>query len=685
MGKKQYQPIKHSGNWAILVALHKLKQSGIEEVKASDLKSKASSYSRTSFHVNQPGKQYNAWAGHMKLVEKEFVNKRGRDRYSLTKTGEILAASLIEHAECLTPSQPYISQPRVMPQREVLDEGPEDPEKYEDDLQLIRQFLSHDMGPRLQISNTSQKFRADARSRLRATTLSFSFPASLYDIRRTFVIIKNATIPSVRYPDLRPRLIRGLIKHATNLGNNHYNRSKIDSLHRLIKTLELDIRIIKSVSTIRNSPEYLVGDVFGPLLEKMSRDQSIPLSSPPNGIFCSGYGALLVTASKYSQGSIVSEKKLLFEAEKICEEDLSTVGQARLSGLKSSEFLKARKRHKKNVWEILPSARPMAFEIQQSPHHQSSNLDATTCENSIGIMISSKVRRELYDAKLFVNIPENHGGIIFAIDDREGGSNELSLRGICELCALRGVAHFTTTLPSGLGDYALVLPIENLGFAWFPSVLIERKRADDFAASINDGRLKRQVTAMLQLREYVKTITPQFATFMRLVFVIEGRYEDNVANCGHRHVGRCGGPTIKDCQKLESQLSTVFEVVKVNSLEETASFLKSVSDSIGPAQKRLVFQYRSKLHFEDICERVQNQIGSFDVKRTVSVIFNPPKLSKSSHKKNSTKQKTPEGQRKLTDFFSKKKKSNSEKRKAASCNGVSSAKKPKLHPRNLFT
>eukprot|EP00493_Phyllostaurus_siculus_P010429 UN10572 len=68
----------------------------------------------------------------MKLVEKELVNKRGRDRYSLTKTGEILAASLIEHAECLTPSQPYISQPRVtvMPQREVLDEGPEDPEKY---------------------------------------------------------------------------------------------------------------------------------------------------------------------------------------------------------------------------------------------------------------------------------------------------------------------------------------------------------------------------------------------------------------------------------------------------------------------------------------------------------------------------------------------------------------------------
>ena len=66
----------------------------------------------------------------MKLVEEELVNKRGRDRYSLTKTGKILAASLIEDAECLTPSQPYLSQPRVMSQREVLDEGPEDPEKY---------------------------------------------------------------------------------------------------------------------------------------------------------------------------------------------------------------------------------------------------------------------------------------------------------------------------------------------------------------------------------------------------------------------------------------------------------------------------------------------------------------------------------------------------------------------------
>eukprot|EP00741_Cyanophora_paradoxa_P004149 tig00000769_g4030.t1 len=99
------------------------------------------------------------------------------------------------------------------------------------------------------------------------------------------------------------------------------------------------------------------------------------------------------------------------------------------------------------------------------------------------------------------------GTVAVVVDTREGGGSAGRLE--ATLAALReaGVppgALLVRELPTGLGDYALLLllppgPDDDAQERLLPFA-VERKRADDFALSMVDGRLARQRAAMLRLR-----------------------------------------------------------------------------------------------------------------------------------------------------------------------------------------
>lgn len=95
---REYIPVRRSGAYALLLALHK--HAGSEGfLKKKELQELAQPYADVSFtEIDIPNRQYyGAWSAMKTLINKELVIKSGNPaKYELTESGEILAQKLEE-------------------------------------------------------------------------------------------------------------------------------------------------------------------------------------------------------------------------------------------------------------------------------------------------------------------------------------------------------------------------------------------------------------------------------------------------------------------------------------------------------------------------------------------------------------------------------------------------------------
>ncbi|XP_076361828.1 mus81 structure-specific endonuclease subunit isoform X2 [Tachypleus tridentatus] len=101
--RRPYVPIPRSGSHALMLALHKAQvEGGHKFMKKADLINEAQPLCDVSFTVPDPGSHYNAWSNMSTLIKKGLVIKEGNPaRYSLTEAGMELSTQLRGQLETL--------------------------------------------------------------------------------------------------------------------------------------------------------------------------------------------------------------------------------------------------------------------------------------------------------------------------------------------------------------------------------------------------------------------------------------------------------------------------------------------------------------------------------------------------------------------------------------------------------
>ena len=149
-------------------------------------------------------------------------------------------------------------------------------------------------------------------------------------------------------------------------------------------------------------------------------------------------------------------------------------------------------------------------------------------------------------------------GLVLLVDDREGGGDSHYLQRIAATFTSEKLRFETTRLPSKLHDYSFVYRRPNIEDedVVIP-LLIERKAEADLAASMKDGRWKRQHDSM------VRTATRLYGPpGCRCVYILEGNvYQPVRCPCSCNGVGGCvkkGWPSEDSVRRNVIQRSSCF-------------------------------------------------------------------------------------------------------------------------------
>ncbi|XP_046551414.1 LOW QUALITY PROTEIN: uncharacterized protein LOC124261131 [Haliotis rubra] len=166
------------------------------------------------------------------------------------------------------------------------------------------------------------------------------------------------------------------------------------------------------------------------------------------------------------------------------------------------------------------------------------------------------------------------------VDTQEMGGDKVGLGEHCKRLERAGVRYRSCRLKCG--DYRWVWRCDG-GEMTIP-LLMERKRADDIANSLKDGRFWRQVTKMVEWKEDFR----QKDISARLSYIIEGDPGDYVVKCGGdvcQGSARCGEPTLAQVQLAMKDLEEhpELEVRHTSCVEATVQYLAVTSQEI---QKR---------------------------------------------------------------------------------------------------
>ncbi|XP_062571331.1 uncharacterized protein LOC134233385 [Saccostrea cucullata] len=459
------------------------------------------------------------------------------------------------------------------------------------------------------------------------------------------------------FPDLRHQFLRGLIQYEGWQRTRHYLKSAAECTSRAIVSLELSPQPIKSPRQAQKLQN--IGGETIKRLKKFAEEDRWSRSPPLSGKFVSSAGAILVALmtaedqvkdnSNEKDSHHISEEQLKTQAAMLCEEDFTHDGfcQAwwRVEVLIKRGYVKRRFYKKLPVYHLLPEGRevaltllgksctasagtngnvsnpsltlPKAYPKLNTGHsrvlpEKSLDLSSGTSEcfqKKPSACDSFSVTSTPWEGKTNSRLPwqcdqtgtdcrlgndTGQDGVVMLVDTSELGGEQGNLIQLGEMLDNAGMIYRTRRLKSG--DYCWRW--RHQGEERALPCLVERKRADDLARTLKEGRFWSQVQKMVEWKN-------EFMTYdlpCDLFYVIEGEPEQYVMKCKDRcnGVGMCKNPSLTQVKNAIVDLKSHpdLQVLHTDSILETVAILESITVDLDQKVKKGKFDVMFELEWE---------------------------------------------------------------------------------------
>jgi len=252
---------------------------------------------------------------------------------------------------------------------------------------------------------------------------------------------------------------------------------------------------------------------------------------------------------------IIYEEKIPEVVSQFCENFPIETQKLSLKYLCSKKLLKQRSRNKMIAYEITSEGKIKAEELL--------NYNLGTSKKFTNFLISHGEEKE---------------GVFILMDDREGGGDEQFLFKHTKFFKKNGIKFIAKKIH--LGDYQFEYKTKTQTLKL--PFIIERKRIDDFAHSIEDGRF---IAQKKRMKSYTKK-HPE----VTLVYLVEGDVYNNLDAL--RHVSMTPETIL---QAINYTRKEGFQIVNTKYLHDTlnwiASFAKTIETELMSCKNPLECQY----------------------------------------------------------------------------------------------
>ncbi|VDI68102.1 Hypothetical predicted protein [Mytilus galloprovincialis] len=385
-----------------------------------------------------------------------------------------------------------------------------------------------------------------------------------------------------KYTDLKYKFIRGLQRQEVYQRTKHWLKSSAECTSRAIVSLELCERPVKSTKQAEKLEG--IGAEIKKKLEKIKEDDFVSEDPPVRGRFVSSAGAILMalleaTELAYSEGHskdssvLVPEDVVKTKAKEMCDEQLLDLENEdttlsicpawwRVEILIKRDLVKRRIFNKAPVYVLLPSGTEEALKLRERsgrlPVSGSHVIPWSTVPDHNDVLYTN------YDGS---------DGVVLLVDISEMGGDRVGLGDLCRM--IEGVNIKYKTRKLLVGDYSWVWNCD--GTERILPFLVERKRADDVARTLKEGRFWTQVIKMVAWKQ-------QFAAQgiqCQLQYIVEGEPEQYMVKCmdGCQGVGMCGNPTVIQVKNALKDLRSHpdLNVQQTENLQDTVIMLASIT------------------------------------------------------------------------------------------------------------
>jgi len=401
--------------------------------------------------------------------------------------------------------------------------------------------------------------------------------------------IRTPTIPNVNriggklYPDLRNQFIFALITHAKVTRRAIHERGVLDACIRAIIILSVHpfpIRTAQAAAHLKGIGNEL--EVVLRESEKACKDKPY---FPPNGKFSSVAASCLVSLLEHEQSNR-SEKVV---PRCTMEALIGRINQLTHHKGKMPVFPKETSYYldKKNLdpgWmqiRKLCSSNINAGIEQMIKERKNKKLCASgvTFElldegKELATSLQKVVRKGIVEPGPLrqlasFTVDEDYGNVTMSMDFREGGGGSRSLHGMCDLLDDHRLPYVVRDLK--ISDYVFFV-----GNKLAP-ILIERKTAEDVAASLADGRWRRQQHSMRKA-QYV--LGGGSGRKCQICYLIEGDASRRTVHGGR--VGRMAwNQSLEDVEAAIAELPSLgFSVMKSMSKMGSMNILAEVARDV---------------------------------------------------------------------------------------------------------
>ncbi|XP_045190631.2 uncharacterized protein LOC123547523 [Mercenaria mercenaria] len=429
-----------------------------------------------------------------------------------------------------------------------------------------------------------------------------------------------------KYPDLRYLFMRGLINHERDQRCHHYLKSAAECTSRAVVSLELADEPIRSVKQARRL-EGIGGETCS-RLTKLEKEKEFSCLKPLAGRFVSSAGGILVglldaTEEIRHHGNCSPDKSILVpegsvktRAIRLTEEQFAEGPNDfckawwRLEVLIKRGYVRRRSQKKSAVLQLMPIGKDIATrlraqngltstvpDIYQTPGSSYAiprlpllgepgeitplqKTDLSFLQSLTGETTLQEQKPKLEDA-LYTN-DRGLDGIVMLVDRREMGGEKNGLGELCGLLGDNGICYKTQHLKAG--DYSWLWRVN--GKEIVLPCLVERKRADDIARTLKEGRFWSQVNRMKEWKEGFIERGIQCA----IHYILERKPEEYVVRCedGCQGIIQCGNPTLTQVKLVIEDLKRHPDLLvkETDSLNVTVILLASLTAELRERVKK---------------------------------------------------------------------------------------------------
>ncbi|CAG2231294.1 unnamed protein product [Mytilus edulis] len=356
------------------------------------------------------------------------------------------------------------------------------------------------------------------------------------------------------------KFIRGLQRQEVYQRTKHWLKSSAECTSRAIVSLELCERPVKSTKQAEKLEG--IGAEIKKKLEKIKEDDFVKATE-------------LAYSEGHSKDSsvLVPEDVVKTKAKEMCDEQLLDLEDEdttlcicpawwRVEILIKRDLVKRRIFNKAPVYVLLPSGTEEALKLRERsgrlPVSGSHVIPWSTVPDHNDVLYTN------YDGS---------DGVVLLVDISEMGGDRVGLGDLCRM--IEGVNIKYKTRKLLVGDYSWVWNCD--GTERILPFLVERKRADDVARTLKEGRFWTQVTKMVAWKQQFTAQGIQ----CQLQYIVEGEPEQYMVKCmdGCQGVGMCGNPTVIQVKNALKDLRSHpdLNVQQTENLQDTVIMLASIT------------------------------------------------------------------------------------------------------------